>query len=685
MGSKSKVTGDVTGDATGDVARDATSDVARDSTRDSTGDFTADTQGTTEMHHMSMGLSKETPFGHHSESRSSMNSNSPRTMSRDTSRGTSRRDSLNTSPLISPSRSSHMESVDALLLDKKLRDSMANDHYHDASEIVSSRHSSSASHLGHRSRQHSFAESHSSTANTGDLHMNETLPEKGGSTESIINLNTQFGHSTRIHKSYRRQSPSISPSPSHHSSPGSSVISLEGSTLIDKGSIRQLPLQSSAAVSRGASILKQNKQQKSEVATFARFIMLDDGTHEHHLRNIKRQEKMGQMIKDLLGGKKLRNQAVSAIPKILSSTNLEQLDREAQEAVDAANSTAQKRDLPPTLFSSLLSQVKNGEVTPYTHKGDSLQQPNNPVSVESGSEKHSATCKPASVTTSQSFFDSYGTCQEVVGRGSFGVVRIAHKKLSKGGEKFFAVKEFKKKPGELKEEYSRRLTNEFCISSSLKHYSLIDTYDLLKDAKGDYCEVMEYCSGGDLYSLIVTAGRLEYAEADCFFKQLVRAVHYMHEMGVAHRDLKPENILLTSDGTLKVTDFGNAECFRMAWEDEVQPARGIYGSSPYIAPEEYIEKEFDPRPLDIWACGVIYIAMRTGRQLWKVARASDEFYSVYLAKRKDAKGYEPIEALKRARCRNVIYSILDPVPERRITSLQLLNSEWVREIRCCKS
>lgn len=219
----------------------------------------------------------------------------------------------------------------------------------------------------------------------------------------------------------------------------------------------------------------------------------------------------------------------------------------------------------------------------------------------------------------------------------------------------------------------------------MKHPGLIDTFDLLRDAKGDYCEVMEYCSGGDLYSLIITAGKLEYAEADCFFKQLVRAVHYMHEMGVAHRDLKPENILLTSDGTIKVTDFGNAECFKMAWEDEVQPASGVCGSSPYIAPEEYIQSEFDPRPVDVWSCGVIYMAMRSGRQLWKVAKDEDEFYSVYLAKRKDAKGYEPIEALKRARCRNVIYSILDPVPQRRITSLEILNSEWVRQIKCCKN
>jgi protein-serine/threonine kinase len=112
----------------------------------------------------------------------------------------------------------------------------------------------------------------------------------------------------------------------------------------------------------------------------------------------------------------------------------------------------------------------------------------------------------------------------------------------------------------------KRLTAEFCISSSMRHPNVIATLDLLLDTKGVYCQVMELCSGGDLHTVILTAGQLEETEADCFFKQLMRGVGYMHEMGVARRDLKLENILLTQRGTIKITDFGNAECFRTAWE-----------------------------------------------------------------------------------------------------------------------
>jgi protein-serine/threonine kinase len=234
--------------------------------------------------------------------------------------------------------------------------------------------------------------------------------------------------------------------------------------------------------------------------------------------------------------------------------------------------------------------------------------------------------------------------------GAFGVVRISHKPdpVDASVEQLYAVKEFRRRPQETVKKYTKRLTSEFCISSSLRHPNVIHTLDLLQDAKGDYCEVMEYCAGGDLYTLILAATKLEVAEADCYFKQLMCGVEYMHDMGVAHRDLKPENLLLTQNGCLKITDFGNGECFRMAWEKEAHLTAGLCGSAPYIAPEEYTDKEFDPRAVDVWATGVIYMAMRTGRHLWRMAkRDEDEFYERYLEGRRDEAGYEPIESLSR--------------------------------------
>ena len=101
---------------------------------------------------------------------------------------------------------------------------------------------------------------------------------------------------------------------------------------------------------------------------------------------------------------------------------------------------------------------------------------------------------------------------------------------------FVVTQEFRRRHNEPKKKYIKRLTSEFCISSSLHHLNVIDTLDLLQDTQGNYCEVMEYCAGGDLYSLIIASGGgLELEEADCFFGQLINGVKYLHDNGVAHR------------------------------------------------------------------------------------------------------------------------------------------------------
>lgn len=263
-------------------------------------------------------------------------------------------------------------------------------------------------------------------------------------------------------------------------------------------------------------------------------------------------------------------------------------------------------------------------------------------------EKEKLVNKKTLAGPAQTLVQKYGRCGDVVGCGAFGIVRVAHRTDPENPlrEQLFAVKQLRQHPRESDKRYYKRLTAEIRISSSLHHPNVVATFDLLQDAKGIYSQIMGYCLGGDMHTVILAAGQLEETEADCFFKQLMWGVKYMHEMGVAHRDLKPENLLLTQRGTLKITDFGNAECFRTAWETEVHMSARVCGSAPYIAPEEFMISKFDPRAVDIWACGIVYMAMRTGRHLWQVARKSkDVSFEKYLEDRKEEAGYKPIEAL----------------------------------------
>lgn len=419
--------------------------------------------------------------------------------------------------------------------------------------------------------------------------------------------------------------------------------------------------------------------------------------HRHHLRPAKRQEKLRTMLKDLFkrhphdetgssqshmphlgfsgahepessssrGSSRNSSRASSpdaSLPKgPIKKTNSEELDRDAADAVKFANAGTK----PPSLLNSLAHRLRSSDADPDALVSEALTKQN--------------------TTTDPKLADRYGQCSSVIGKGSFGVVRLAQRAdpMNKHRQFTYAVKEFHPSSSESQSKYLKRLVSEFYLASSLHHPNIIQTIDLLKDGNDKYCGVMEYCAGGDLYSLIVVTGKLESAEADCFFKQIMRAVAYMHEMGIAHRDLKPENVLLTSRGCCKLTDFGNTECFRGAGERTVHMSSAVAGSGPYIAPEEYKKQEFDPRAVDVWAVGMIYMAMMTGRHLWHEAKSSDEFYVKYLTGRKDEHGYEPIERLKMPKRRNVIYSVLDPVASRRLTAKQVLNSEWGREINVC--
>jgi protein-serine/threonine kinase len=319
-----------------------------------------------------------------------------------------------------------------------------------------------------------------------------------------------------------------------------------------------------------------------------RFHVCDDGTHEHRLYDGQRQDGLLEMLQDRLKAMKEEDQQ-PAPPQTISETTAE--------------------PLPPTTPPSQQSTTK----------------------------------------AAISLIERYGSYKSQIGRGSSGIVRVTFKPHSEGYPmgRLFAVKKFEIRARESTKKYLKRLGAEFCISSTLRHPNVIATLDLIRDTDGNFCEIMEYCCGGDVYARVHSAGKLATAEANCYFKQLMRGLEYLHQTGVAHRDLKPDNLVLTRKGALKIADFGNAECFRLPWETKTHLTTGLCGSFPYISPEQYTDGEyFDARAVDIWAAGLVYMDMRTGRHLWRFAVINrDTDYREYVRDRTEAGIYEPIEAL----------------------------------------
>jgi len=254
---------------------------------------------------------------------------------------------------------------------------------------------------------------------------------------------------------------------------------------------------------------------------------------------------------------------------------------------------------------------------------------------------------PSSTDVASSLEAKYGRYKEVVGWGSSSTVKISYKPNPHSGQQghLYAVKAFRKRAKESESAYRKRASAEFCIASALRHGNVIHTLDLLSDDRGHMCQVMEFCAAGDLCALLLSATKFDEVEADCLYKQLLRGLVHCHAAGVAHRDLKPENILLTTNGCLKISDFGTAECVQYAWEETGHRSTGLHGSRPYMAPEVFSKNRFDARAVDVWATGVIYMAMRTGRLMWAKASYEDEQFKKFAASCEAVEGFRPIEAL----------------------------------------
>ncbi|KAJ9298838.1 hypothetical protein DTO217A2_8310 [Paecilomyces variotii] len=220
----------------------------------------------------------------------------------------------------------------------------------------------------------------------------------------------------------------------------------------------------------------------------------------------------------------------------------------------------------------------------------------------------------------------YGKLGKVLGSGAGGSVRLL-KRSSDGVT--FAVKQFRDRHSwESEREYAKKVTAEFCIGSTLHHGNIIETLDIIHEG-GHWYEVMEYAPY-DLFAIVMT-GKMSKEEIACSFRQILNGVAYLHGMGLAHRDLKLDNVVVNEHGIMKLIDFGSAVVFRYPFENDIVPASGIVGSDPYLAPEVYDEKRYDPRPTDIWSLAIIFCCMTLRRFPWKQPRLTDNSYKLFVS------------------------------------------------------
>lgn len=165
-------------------------------------------------------------------------------------------------------------------------------------------------------------------------------------------------------------------------------------------------------------------------------------------------------------------------------------------------------------------------------------------------------------------------------------------------------------------EATARFHEEARLIATLNHANIVAIHDV--GTQGDISFVVFELVEGDSLRRRLEGGALSPAIALDYARQIADGVAAAHYRGIIHRDLKPENLVVTSDGRVKILDFGVAKA---------QPARSnadatlaamtrpgvVLGTIGYMAPEQLRAQPFDHR-IDLFAFGAILHEMLTGRR-----------------------------------------------------------------------
>ncbi len=157
------------------------------------------------------------------------------------------------------------------------------------------------------------------------------------------------------------------------------------------------------------------------------------------------------------------------------------------------------------------------------------------------------------------------------------------------------------------EELRRRFLREARLAARLAHPNVVRVFDVGEDDGRPFI-AMEYVEGETLAELVARRGRLPAGEAATLGIQICAGLAAAHAAGLVHRDVKPQNLLLSTDGVLKLGDFGIAAGHEGT---RLTLAGTVLGTAGYLAPEQ-ARGEQVTAAADIYAVGAVLYELLTG-------------------------------------------------------------------------
>lgn len=204
--------------------------------------------------------------------------------------------------------------------------------------------------------------------------------------------------------------------------------------------------------------------------------------------------------------------------------------------------------------------------------------------------------------------------KQLLGEGGMAIVYLAEKgSLGKKVALKVLKKEFL---------YNQNIRGRFLSEAKkmvqLNHPNIIGINDLLDQT--DFVAIeLEYIEGVTLKKYLEENGPLQDTVIEHLFRQMVSAVHYIHEKGFVHRDIKPSNFMLSSNNIIKLTDFGIAKNTNEGSNDYTQTGTlAILGTPKYMSPEQFISTKDVTAQSDIYSLGVVLWEMITRQSPYNI-------------------------------------------------------------------
>jgi serine/threonine protein kinase len=180
---------------------------------------------------------------------------------------------------------------------------------------------------------------------------------------------------------------------------------------------------------------------------------------------------------------------------------------------------------------------------------------------------------------------------------------------------------------------ARRFEQEARAAGQLNHPNILAVYDVGLHAGAPYI-VSELLEGESLRDRL-QAGALPSRKAIDYARQTAEGLAAAHARGIVHRDLKPDNLFVTSDGRVKILDFGIAKLTRPGPDGAAQPTgaatqteRGlVVGTAGYMSPEQVRGEEVDARS-DLFSFGTILYEMLSGRSAFARSTSADTMAAI---------------------------------------------------------